>query len=194
MATSPKSDPSTDQLTFWSEEHLASPSPKPADERAFAIHVATWPSSSSSLLLDFQRDGWSSRTCPAFCFPAMMENEAERTTRRLTQEEGSDPSRVPGLTLEPSSGRWGNSGLGSLTEFWTLSTAEWPSDGVASSLLDVLEETGERLRPYCLSAKACEGLIRRAERRGRTLPKPLQRALQIVIQTSRGREISSQEP
>jgi hypothetical protein len=88
-----------------------------------------------------------------------------------------------GWILEPSSGRWGNSGLGSPTGFWTLRTSEFHSDAGASSLLDILEATGVDLQPYCLSAKACEGLIRRAERRGRVLPEPLRQALMAVIET-----------
>lgn len=74
--------------------------------------------------------------------------------------------------------------MGSHTDFWTLNTSEWPSDGVACSLSDILEETGEPLLRYCLSEKACAGLLRRAERRGRKLPEPLLRALQAGTLTS----------
>ena len=67
--------------------------------------------------------------------------------------------------------------MGSPTEFWTLSSCEWnrtlaPSlndDGVCS-LSDVLEEIGSVPPRYFLSAKACAGILRRAERRGKALP------------------------
>ena len=74
--------------------------------------------------------------------------------------------------LEPSSGIWGNSGMGSPTEFLTLSTSEYPSDGAACSLSDILE-TGDVPQRYFLSARACRGILRRAEKRGKTLPAAL---------------------
>jgi len=83
---------------------------------------------------------------------------------------------------EPSSGRWLSAGMGSATEFWTLSSSESPSAAVECSLSDVLETTGEHLRKYLLSAKACEGILRRAERRGRKLPEALDQALRAVVQ------------
>lgn len=78
----------------------------------------------------------------------------------------------------PSSGRWQTSGMGSPTECWTLNTSEFPSSVVESSLSDILEPPSERLRRYFLSPKAATGILRRAGRRGRALPAPLQAALQ----------------
>ena len=82
---------------------------------------------------------------------------------------------------EPSSGRWLSSGTGSATGFWTLSSSESPSVGVECSLWDVLETTGEHLRKYLLSPKACAGILRRASRRGKRLPERLETALQAVV-------------
>ena len=84
-----------------------------------------------------------------------------------------------GGRLEPSSGRWQNSGTGSLTEFWTLSSSECPSVVVVSSLLDILEGGRLPLR-YFLSATACAGILRRAEKRKRSLPPLLRTALERV--------------
>jgi len=67
--------------------------------------------------------------------------------------------------------------MGSPTEYWTLSTSEYPKDGVACSLSDILE-TGDVPQRYYLSAKACRGILRRAERRGRKLPEHLAAALE----------------
>jgi hypothetical protein len=47
-------------------------------------------------------------------------------------------------------------------------------------LSDILEShVPER---YLLSAKACAGILRRAQRRGKTLPEPLRVALEAVVQ------------
>ena len=78
--------------------------------------------------------------------------------------------------LEPSSGYWANSGMGSPTGFLTLSTPEFHSAAVASSLSDVLE-TGEVPRRYFLSPKACAGILRRAAKTGKELPPQLHQAL-----------------
>jgi hypothetical protein len=73
--------------------------------------------------------------------------------------------------------------MGSPTEFWTLSISEYPSAAAASSLSDVLE-TGELPRRYYLSATACRGILRRAEKRGKKLPEALRLALlEVASQT-----------
>ncbi len=60
-----------------------------------------------------------------------------------------------------------------------LCTSEYPSDGAASSLSDVLE-TGELPRRFYLSGRACRGILRRAVKRGKTLPPALAHALTAV--------------
>lgn len=114
----------------------------------------TSPSSFLVSLTSIAPSGWSGRTCPVSC----------------QTKQGR---------LEPSSGGWQNSGMGSPTAFLTLSTSEFHSDADACSLLDILE-TGDVPRRFYLSARACAGILRRAEKRGKTLPPPLQHALQQV--------------
>jgi hypothetical protein len=143
------------QSTFWPEEHLASLSPSPVSERDWMTRVATSPSSLLDLLIDSGPYGWCGRTCPVSC---------QSTT------DGR---------LEPSSGCWSNAGMGSPTEFLTLSFSEYPSDGAASSLSDILE-TGELPRQFYLSGRACRGILRRAGKRGKTLPPLLAHALMAV--------------
>ena len=128
--------------------------------------VATWPSNISALLMRCAHDGWSGRTSPVSC--------------RWT-EDGR---------LEPSSEGWRNSGMGSPTECWTLNTSEFNhtlvpfhSDDAVCSLSDILE-TGDVPQRYYLSAKACAGILRRAEKRERELPRLLRRALERVAQTT----------
>jgi hypothetical protein len=83
-------------------------------------------------------------------------------------------------TLEPCSGPWLTSGMGSRTQFLTLSTSESRNAADACSLSDILETTGEHLAKYSLSPKACQGILRRAQRRGKQLPLALELALEQV--------------
>jgi len=125
--------------------------------------VATWPSNISALLMLCAQHGWSGKTCPVCC---------------RSMADGR---------LEPSSGGWSNSGMGSPTESWTLNTSEWnhtlvpsPSVGGVCSLSDVLEPTGSVPQRYYLSARACAGILRRAANRERELPELLRLALERV--------------
>lgn len=145
---------------FSSEEHHANHSAFPGCERDWTIRVATSPSPILPSLNAISPAGWFGRTCPASC---------------QVMEDG---------ILEPSSGGWANSGMGSPTEFLMLSTSEWPSDAAVCSLSDTLE-TGDVPQRYFLSATACRGILRRAEKRGKILPALLQAALQAA---------ASQEP
>jgi hypothetical protein len=69
--------------------------------------------------------------------------------------------------------------MGSPTEFWTLSTSEWPNDAAVCSLSDILE-TGTVPQRFFLSDTACRGILRRADKRGKELPQALQAALEQV--------------
>jgi hypothetical protein len=71
--------------------------------------------------------------------------------------------------------------MGSPTESVTLSGGEWPSDAAVCSLSDTLE-TGDVPQRFFLSAKACSGILRRAEKRGKKLPPLLLQALLSVAQ------------
>ena len=66
------------------------------------------------------------------------------------------------------------------TEFLTLNTGESPSVAVESTLSSILEANAPE--KYYLSAKACEGILRRAERRGKALPPILKEALLQMIE------------
>ena len=145
------------QLDFWSEVLPANPSASQDSEADWMTSVATYPSSLSAWLSDYHRTGSYGKTCQAFCHQT---------------KDG---------TLEPSSGRWLTSGMGSPTECWTLNTSEWPSDADVCLLSDTVE-TGDVPQRYFLSPKACAGILRRAERRQKTLPQPLLQALRSVAQ------------
>ncbi len=96
--------------------------------------------------------------------------------------------------LEPSSGRWATSGMGGPTESWTRSMCEWtdtlvpsPSDDGVCSLSHVLEDSRDVPPRFFLSPKACAGILRRAERRGKTLPPLLLAALKSAARSPMGR-------
>ena len=101
---------------------------------------------------------------------------------------GSCPRKEDG-TLEPSSEGWRNSGMGSPTGFLTLNTSELndfqgqsPKDEGVCSLWDILE-TGEIPPRFFLTEKHCQGIINRAENKGKALPKALRTALLEAINT-----------
>ena len=149
-----------EQSTFWPEEHLASLSPSPVNERDWMTRVATSPSSLLDLLIDSGPYGWCGRTSPASC-------------RSTTDGR-----------LEPSSGCWSNSGMGSPTEFWTLSISEYPSDGAASSLSDILE-TGELPQAVLLELHCLSGYPPPRREARKNLARPLARALMAVAAQDR---------
>ena len=143
------------QSTFLLEEPPAKASQSLDFAKAFLTHAETSCSPILPLLHNISPSGWFGRTSPASC---------------LATEDG---------ILEPSSGRWQNSGMGSPTECLTLSISEWPKDAGVCSLSDTLE-TGNVPQRFFLSARACQGILRRAEKLGKKLPEQLQRALETV--------------
>ena len=150
-------------FNFLSEAHPASHSASQDCEADWQTRVATWPSDSLNLLASCGPSGWYGRTSPESC------------------HLGTDG------TLAPSSGRWQNSGMGSPTAFLTLSGLESPSAVAVCSLSQTLE-IGDVPQRYFLSAKACSGILRRAERRGKELPLQLHAALKEAAKTEEKRQ------
>ena len=77
-------------------------------------------------------------------------------------------------------------------EFLTLNTGEYPSAAVESTLSQILEANAPE--KYYLSAKACEGILRRAERRGKQLPPMLKEALEQMIARAKWENEENVEP
>ena len=73
--------------------------------------------------------------------------------------------------------RWSNAGIASPGGYLMLNTLEYHNAGVECSLSAILETQGDHLKKYSLSAKAAQGILRRASRREKTLPEKLQIAL-----------------
>lgn len=145
-----------DNLTSSLEERPASPSVLPES----AEDSRTQGVSSCMRFLNLWRvrglESLSGKTSPVYCL------------------------RVRDEILEPLSGRWGTWGMGGPIESWTLNGSESPSGAVACSLSDVLEPMSAVLERCYLSPKACAGILRRAEKRGKTIPAPLETALRAA--------------
>ena len=126
------------------------------------------------------------RTCselsPADGTPSQEENSRERTSK----SSSSPSSKLKNhtfmlLDLRPGAGNM----LGPCWEydpvwpgsFGTLNTSECPSDVVVSFLWQILQAIVPSR--YCLSNKACRGILRRSEERGKPLPEDLERVLRI---------------
>ena len=146
------------QMSMFSSEELpASPSQSPDCERDWMTRVATSCSPTLPLLNAIGPSGWYGRTSPA-SYPV--------------QEDEILPPYFEG---------WMNSGMGSPTEFWTLSTLEFHSDaGESLCALSEVLETGNVPQRFFLSATACQGILRRADKRGKELPEALRQALTSV--------------
>jgi hypothetical protein len=148
------------QSTFWSEEPPAKASPSPVCEKDSKTPVEDSCLPTLKSLGVSGLDGLCGKMSPASC---------------LATEDG---------ILVPSSGRWGSWGMAGPIASWTLNGSEHNdtpapsrSAGDVSSLSDVLE-TGPVPPRFFLSPKACAGILRRAEKRKKTLPEHLRLALE----------------
>lgn len=143
----------SDQLTFLSPDRLASPLASQESVSDWMIRVATSPLSPSEFASSYVPVGSSSKMSPV----------------SLRAEKGT--------TSLPSSIKWKNAGIRARGESLTLNMQEWHSDAVACLLSDILETTGDQLQRFCLSQRACAGILRRADKRGKKLPELLDQAL-----------------
>jgi len=87
-------------------------------------------------------------------------------------------------TSESFKARWENSGMAWRGASLTANTSEYPNVVDECSLSDVLEPSVPE--KYYLSPRACQGILKRAERRGRTLPTQLERTLRAVATRETG--------
>lgn len=124
----------------------------------------------------FDPDTWSGKTYPArsqatkarTSVPSLKKPRELRTVTPMFLNLQTGNGQMPGAS-------WETDGL-SLGEYTTRSFGESPNVAVESRLSQILEDSP--LPKYYLSAKACQGILRRAERRGKELPPMLKAALE----------------
>lgn len=121
------------------------------------------------------------RTCPE-PFPATAERTSAQFWKNLPAldkqtllfldlrggADGAKPEQSPEMD-----GLW-------LGDSWTANISEWPSVESVSLLSSTLEASVPE--KYYLSARACQGILTRASRRGKKLPDLLQTALLEMIE------------
>ena len=118
-------------------------------------------------------------------FPEPCPQTKEKTSGASSKKQPKSSRRMP-LFLDLRGGRNGHLQDASwetdgplLGEYTMHSFGESPKEENASHLSQILEE--EAHPKYSLSAKACQGILNRAFRRGKELPQILKEALERQI-------------
>jgi C-5 cytosine-specific DNA methylase len=157
----------------------------PDAERVWLERAATCRSGLLNLFMHFGPQGCCSRTSLASLAPFRTLRRI-KVHRQTIYEKASDGSlkTTTKLTKEVISDsfwpRFQTSGIQtSVGQCWTLSTSAWRNGASVCSLSQVLE-SGPIPSQYYLTPKACQGILRRAEKRGKELPEALARALRAV--------------
>src|SRR5438093_5151921 len=75
---------------------------------------------------------------------------------------------------------WTPAGMWGAGACWTANISASPNDASGCSLLQVLKNATTVPRRFSLSPRAARGILRRATKRGRTLPIALQQALEVL--------------
>ena len=112
-------------------------------------------------------------------FGRMYPEPCPVTTVQILWQSSKNSSRPKFQFLDLESGQapeWlEGTGVKLHGESLTRNTGESPSVAVESSLFAILEANVPE--KYYLSARACQGILRRAEKRGKKLPEVLEMAL-----------------
>lgn len=125
----------------------------------------------------FDQDTWFGKTYPAHC-QATEETTSRQSSKRLSKSQSRKLPIFKCLNTDGLHGGataiWEDDGAW-LIESTTLNGTEYPNAVVESRLSQILEEAPPT--KYYLSRAACQGILRRAERRGKDLPEQLKAAL-----------------
>ena len=130
---------------------------------------------------------WSGKTCPEHS-QATKGKTSRQSSKRSSASQNRKPPMLKCLKKVGTPGgattmKWEDDGAW-LGECMTRNTGESPNVAVVSRLSQILEETPQA--KYSLSAKACQGILRRAERRGKDLPPTLKAALLMQSESGGG--------
>ncbi len=145
------------QSTLFAPASPVKTSPWLENAKDWQENEQAYSSSLNELCLNFNRNGLSLKMYPG---------------SYLQMSEGTLPQSLDG---------WGNAGIFKPTGSLILNIGESHSEEDECSLPDILED--QVPSKYYLSPKACRGILRRAEKRGRELPRQLQDALEAVART-----------
>ncbi len=133
----------------------------------------------SSLSTKMSQEYSAPRIMRSDAFSPLLSGKKSRSNR-----QGED-GRTVVMCLDPKERLSG--------EYSMLNTQEWPNDAAVCLLSQVLEPSVSS--KYFLSAKACAGILRRAEKRGKALPTMLLDALRVVAAGSNeGGDSRGQDP
>ena len=116
--------------------------------------------------------------------PEPSAQTAAKTSARCSKKSAESSTKEPmfldltrgGVHFGEQAAQSWATGIRSHGECLTLNSGESPNVAVASHLSQILE--AQPLPKYYLSPKACQGVLRRAERRGKELPPILKAALE----------------
>lgn len=170
------------QLTYLSEAPLVNPSASPGLDLDWMMGVATWPSSMYAFLSENVRPGSCGRTSQASLVPLKAQ------TSPASCPPGPEETSPLRSSAEPDSSKETSTPLPGA--YLMHSISEYHSAAEESSLSDILETIGDHLLPFYLSATACAGILRRAERRGKQLPTELEKALVRQSQVNGVKEVA----
>ena len=137
------------------------------------------------------QDTWSGKTSPEHSAPTK-----EKTSESYSKKQRKSLTKMPlFLDLRRESGQrqdasWQMGGA-LLGEYSMHSFGESPKEGVESHLSQILEDNPHP--KYCLSDRACQGILNRANRRGKVLPQILKEALEQVIARDQASRSKSEE-
>lgn len=149
-----------EQLTLWSEEAPANHSALQGTENPYKENHGSC-SSTFELFVRSVQDTCSGRMSQVAC---------PRKDKRVRK----------GALSDSCSQNFATSGMAWHGEFWTRNSSEWHSAADVSFLSDALE-TQDVPQKYFLSPKACAGILRRAQNRGKPLPLVIEFALWEVV-------------
>lgn len=130
---------------------------------------------------------WSGKMCPE-----LSAATKEKTSRQSSKRSSASQSRKPPILMclkkagqlgVATTMNWEDDGAW-LGECMMRNTGECPNAAVVSRLSQILEVTPQE--KYSLSAKACQGILRRAERRGKDLPEMLKTVLLMQSESGGG--------
>ena len=135
----------------------------------------------------FDLDSWYGKTCQE---RFQAETRKGQTSRPLSKKSSKSAnltpmcisvSRINGQKPDAITLRMADGLL--LGDYTTRSFGESPNVAVESRLSQILEDCA--LPKYYLSATACEGILRRAAKRGKELPTALRQALENQVNYDR---------